>query len=116
MEKKNSPQDCTFHFCVHSGSKCIQCHYSQTGQEQQRMNILSPLNGKYLVFTNKKGNIQGKPTFMFLKRLQKTFANLPRLELPFAIVIVFSYMFFIEFGGVELPSKDTGHLFSVKSN
>lgn len=80
------------------------------------MNILSPLNGKYLFFSNKTGNIQRKPTAIFQERLPKKFTNLPRLELPFAIVIVFSYMFLTEFGSMELPSKDTGHLFSIKSN
>jgi len=47
--------------------------------------------------------------------LQKMSATLPRLELPFAIVIVFSYMSLTVFGVVELPSKGTGHLFSIKS-
>lgn len=76
--------------------------------------MLSPLKEKCLVFTNKTGNMK-KQKAMFLTRLQKKLATLPRLELPFAIVIVFSYMFLTEFGVVELSSKDIGHLFCVKS-
>lgn len=77
--------------------------------------MLSPLKGKCLVFTNKTRNVWEKQKAMFLNRLQKMLATLPRLELPFAIVIVFSYVFLTEFGIVELPSRDTGHLFSIKT-
>lgn len=52
---------------------------------------------------------------MLLNMLQKLLLNLPRLELPFAIVIVFSYMFLTACGDAELSSEDTGHLFSVTS-
>lgn len=52
---------------------------------------------------------------MFLNNLQKILGTLPRLELPFAIVMVFSYIFLTEFGVAELPSTDTEQLFSIES-
>lgn len=49
------------------------------------------------------------------EKVTKMLATLPKLELPFAIVIVFSYTFLTECGIVEIPPKATGHLFSIKS-